>query len=351
MKKVLTVLILISLMLSIMSCNMGSKKVLYVFNWTDYIAPELIRQFERQNNCRIIYDTYNSNENMLTKLITSNAAYDIIVPSGDHVEIMKAMGLLSTIDKSLLTNYHNLDPVILSKSQIYDPDNDYSVPYFWGTAGLIYNKRYLPEHEMENVSWAFLGEERFNERNVMTVLDDTREVIGAALILNGYSPNDYSDEALDAARETLQSWKLNIAQFDSDSFKNDVQDGTIWFGMAYNGDALQVMEENEDIGFVLPKEGSTVWIDFLVIPENSENKELAHKFINFLLEENTAFTNADYVQYATPNQAAYNLLDEDIQNNKNIYPTSEFMDKSHLVINIGSNILRLDEIWQEIRNK
>jgi len=376
MKKIITIILLIILILGVMSCS-KPRRVLYIFNWTDYIAPELTRRFERQNNVRIIYDTYNSNENMLTKLLTSSAAYDIIVPSGDHVEIMKEMGLLSKIDKSLLQNYHNLDPLILSMSQIYDADNEYSVPYFWGTMGFIYNTQYLSHEEMEDVSWDLFGDERFSgfiyntqylsheemedvswdlfgdERfsglNVITMLDDIREVLAAALIFNGYNPNDYSPEALTAARETLLRWNRNVAQFDSDSFKNDVQDGTIWFGQAYNGDALQVMEENENIGFVLPKEGSSIWVDFLVIPENSENKDIAHKFIDFLLDERVALTNAEWVQYATPNKGAFELLPQDIQDNKNIYPTEEYLRKSNLVINIGEHVLLFDEIWQELR--
>ena len=348
MKKIITIILLIILILGVMSCS-KPRRVLYIFNWTDYIAPELTRRFERQNNVRIIYDTYNSNENMLTKLLTSSAAYDIIVPSGDHVEIMKEMGLLSKIDKSLLQNYHNLDPLILSMSQIYDADNEYSVPYFWGTMGFIYNTQYLSHEEMEDVSWDLFGDERFSGLNVITMLDDIREVLAAALIFNGYNPNDYSPEALTAARETLLRWNRNVAQFDSDSFKNDVQDGTIWFGQAYNGDALQVMEENENIGFVLPKEGSSIWVDFLVIPENSENKDIAHKFIDFLLDERVALTNAEWVQYATPNKGAFELLPQDIQDNKNIYPTEEYLRKSNLVINIGEHVLLFDEIWQELR--
>ena len=351
MKKMLNIIILVVLMLGIMSCSLGTKQVLYVFNWTDYIAPELIRKFERQNNCKVIHDFYNSNENMLTKVLTSSNPYDIIVPSGDHVQIMMEMDLLSKIDKTLLNFYHNLDPTILSKSQVYDPTNEFSIPYFWGTTGFIYNTRYLSHEMMADVSWDFIGHEDFYERNVITLLDDYREVIGAALIFNGFDSNDYSDEALEIARETLLRWKPNISQFDSDSFKNDVQDGTIHFGMAYNGDALQVMEENDDIGFTLPREGSVIWVDFLVIPKDSANKELAHKFIDFLLEENNALINTEYVQYATPNIAAFELLDDEIKDNTNIYPTSEYMDKSYMTLNVGYNVLKFDEIWQEIRNK
>jgi spermidine/putrescine transport system substrate-binding protein len=200
------------------------------------------------------------------------------------------------------------------------------------------------------VSWNLLGEERFNGKRSVTMLDDAREVVGVALIVNGYDPNDFSDEAMEKANQTLLEWDKNISQYDSDSFKNEVQDGTIWFGQAYNGDALQVMEENENIGFALPKEGSTLWIDFLVIPKNAENKELAYKFIDFLLSAEVAKENALYVQYASPNDAAFELLPEDIRNNKSIYPDESYLDKCYLLLNAGVDVLKVDKIWQYIRN-
>lgn len=350
MKKIIIVFMLVLTLLSVVSCQSGSKKVLYVFNWTDYIAPELIRKFEKQYNCRVIYDTYNSNENMLTKMMTSKSAYDIIVPSGDHISILIQKGIIDKIDKSKLTNYHNLDPIILKKSLEYDTSNDYSIPYFWGTCGIIYNRQYLSDDEMETASWNIFADDRFSEKKLITMLDDAREVVGVALVYNGFNPNDFSPDALQIARNTLLEWDKNIAQFDSDSFKNEIQDGTIWLGQAYNGDALQVMEENESVGFVLPVEGSTLWVDFLAIPKNSENKELAHKFIDFLLCEKVSLINAEFVQYATPNKAAYKLLPEEIQNNKSIYPTPEYLEKCFLLKNVGDDVLKVDEIWQEIRN-
>jgi len=349
MKRLLTVVLIVVVLFCLLSCQGRQRQVLYVFNWTDYIAPELIRKFERRYNVRIVYDTYNSNENMLTKLMTTRAAYDIIVPSGDHVSMMVEMGLLAEIDKSLLTNYHNLNPMILKKSLDYGLDGMFGVPYFWGTSGFIYDRRYLSDVEMEDVSWNFIADERFRNRRLITLLDDMREVVGVALIMNGFDPNTYSSVALAIARATLLEWNANVAQYDSDSFKNEIQDGTIWLGMAYNGDALQVMSENDNVGFVLPREGSTLWIDFLCIPANSQNKELAHKFINFLLEPEIALINAEWVMYATPNSAAYELLPAEIRNNRNIYPDDEYMERSHLVKYIGDNILKMDEIWQEIR--
>jgi spermidine/putrescine transport system substrate-binding protein len=351
MKRMLAIVVVIVIAMSFVTCKGGGKRpVLYLFNWTDYISPDMIRQFEREHRCRVVLDTYDSNESMMTKLLTSNAAYDIIVPSGDHISILIQNDLLSKIDKSLLSNYKNLDPRILSKSEGYDLEYGYFIPYFWGTSGIIYNRRYLSDEEMADVSWDIFADQRFANDRVITFFDDMREVIGCALIFNGFDPNDYSDEALSQARETLLRWSRNVAQYDSDSYKNEIQDGTIKLGMAYNGDALQVMEENDEVGFTLPREGSTLWIDFLAIPKNSENKELAHKFIDFLLSVEVALANAEYVMYATPNVEAYKLLDDSIKENRMIYPTAEYLEKCFLVKNIGDNILKFDRIWQELRH-
>jgi len=350
MRKILTILLVIVSFVGMFGCQKKAKNVLYIFNWTDYIEPELIRLFEKENDCRIIYDTYNSNENMLTKMMTSKSAYDIIVPSGDHISILIQRDLIDKIDKSKLTNYHNLDPMILKKSLEFDANNEYSIPYFWGTCGFIYNKKYLPESEMKNVSWNMIADQKFTEKRVITMLDDAREVLGVALIYNGFNPNDFSVVALETARKTLLEWDVNISQFDSDSYKNEVQDGTIWIGQAYNGDAMQVLEENENIGFVLPEEGSTLWVDYLAIPKNAENKELAHKFIDFMLEAKMSAMNAEFVQYASPNKAAFKLLPAGIQDNKNIYPSDDYLDKCFLLRNVGDEILKVDAIWQEIRH-
>ncbi len=343
-------ILIVTVAVLLASCGKAVQQKLYVFNWTDYIEPELIKQFEAEYNCKVIYDTYNSNENMLTKILNSKASYDIAVPSGDHVAIMIKKDLLEKLDMSKLPNWENMDESILQKAASFDPTNEYSIPYFWGTCGLIYNRNNIPDEEMEDASWNKLGDPAFHGKNVVTMLDDAREVIGAALVTAGYSVNETSEEALDAAREYLKNWDKNISQFDSDSFKNEIQDGTTWLAQAYNGDALQIMAENEDIGFVLPKEGASLWVDCMVILKNAENKDLAYKFINFLNEAEVAATNADYVQYATPNKAAFMLLPEDIQNDTIIYPSDDFLSKSYPLKDIGEDIIKIDKLWEDMRS-
>ncbi|HOV16572.1 MAG TPA: spermidine/putrescine ABC transporter substrate-binding protein [Candidatus Cloacimonadota bacterium] len=343
------VLILLCLAAILFSCSSKRGNVLYIFNWTDYIAEDLINKFEKENNCKVVYDTYNSNENMLTKMLNTKSSYDLVVPSGDHVAIMLQKDMLEPLDKSKLTNYKNLDPAILEQARNFDPENKYSVPYFWGTTGLIYNRKFISASVLQSGSWNIIADPFFKNKNKITLLDDAREVVGAALIYKGYNPNDTSDEALKAAKEVLNVWDSNVSQYDSDSYKNEIQDGTTWLAQAYNGDALQIMINNPDVNFLLPKEGASLWIDNIVIPKSAEHKELAYKFIDFMLDAENGKINAEYVQYATPNQASLELLSEQIRNNEMVYPKADYIAKCHMINNIGEEVLKIDAIWQEIR--
>lgn len=344
--RIMTILCII---LTLVSCTSKQQKVLYVFNWTDYISDDLIKKFEKENNCKVIYDTYNSNENMLTKLLTTKSSYDIVVPSGDHVTIMAQKGLLEPINTKKLKNYANLDQTILEKSRSFDPDNKYSIPYFWGTTGFVYNKKYVPNNVIESNSWNIIAHPFFKGKNKVTMLDDPREVIGSALVLSGYNPNETSEIALKKAEDVLMSWDESISQFDSDSYKNEIQDGTTWLAHSYNGDALQIMDSNPDIGFILPKEGNSLWIDSIVIPKYAENKDLAYKFIDFLLDAENGKINAEYVQYATPNKASLELLSDEVKNNPLIYPNQAYLSLCTMIQNIGDDVLKLDRIWQKLR--
>jgi len=202
---------------------------------------------------------------------------------------------------------------------------------------------------LESNSWYILASTYFKNKNKVTMLDDAREVIGAALITAGFSPNVTSDAAIAAADKIVMTWDVNVSQYDSDSFKNEIQDGTTWVAQAYNGDALQIMDNNPDIGFILPNEGTSLWIDSIVIPKYSENKELAYKFIDFLLEAENGKKNAEYVQYATPNKASLQLLSDNVKSNPLIYPDDEYLDRCYMIENIGENVLKIDQLWQKVK--
>ncbi|HPN40491.1 MAG TPA: spermidine/putrescine ABC transporter substrate-binding protein [Candidatus Cloacimonadota bacterium] len=339
------IVMLLSLLLG--SCSKGP--VLYVFNWSDYIDPELIAEFEKEYGCKVKYSTYDSNENMLTKIKSSRESFDLVFPSGDHVSIMIENGLAEKLDKAKLTNIANLDTLLMAKANEFDAGNQYSLPYFWGITGLLYNKQEVPVELVAKQSWNVIGDQFFSGKRKITMLDDAREVVGAAMISNGYDVNDTSEEALAAALTTLQSWDGNITQFDSESYKNEVADGTTWLAQAYNGDALQQMAQNQDLGFIFPQEGSSLWMDNMVILKSSKNKELAYQFINFLLRPEVAQRNADYVQYPTPNAAAFELLEASDKENRLIYPDDAYLQKCHMIRFLGDEVTKINDLFEKIK--
>lgn len=341
-------LVLLSLTLALSGCA-KSKETLYIFNWSDYIDPDIISEFEAANNCRIKYSTFDSNENMLTKVKSTTESFDLIFPSGDHVSILRELDMLEELDRSKLQNYPNLDPSLLAKAASFDQGNKYSIPYAWGLTGLLYNKEYVPQEIVASGGWNVLADSFFDGKNKITMLDDAREVIGAALIYSGYSLNDTSEAAMKAAHEVLKVWDRNITQFDSDSYKNEVPDGTTWLAQAYNGDALQQMAENENLGFFLPKEGSAMWMDNIVMLKSSKAKDLAYKFIDFMLDAEIAKRNAEYTQYATPNKAALQLLGEEFQANPLINPDPAYLQKCTMIEYLGEAVKSIDQIYEAIK--
>ncbi len=345
---IVNLMLLAVLMLTLSSCG-KAQPVLYIFNWSDYIDPQLISEFEAANNCKVKYSTYDSNENMLTKIKSARESFDVVFPSGDHVSILSGANLLEPLDTAKLPNYKNLDLALLQKAQSFDEGNKYAIPYFWGLTGLMFNKRYVPAELISKQSWSIVGDAFFKDKNKVTMLDDAREVIGAAMIYKGYDLNDTSEAALAAAKQTLSEWDINITQFDSDSYKNEVPDGTTWVAQAYNGDVLQQMAENSDLDFVLPVEGSSLWMDNIVILKSSKNKELAYKFLDFLLEVNNAKRNSEYTQYATPNKAAHELLANEMKNNALIYPSEEYLGKCYMIKALGNDVKKIDALYEAIK--
>ncbi len=341
------ILAILILVLLLSACT--NKPVLYVFNWSDYIDPELISEFEKEFDCKIKYSTYDSNENMITKIKGSRQSFDLVFPSGDHVNILVANDLAEKLDKSKLSNFANLDTLLLAKAADFDPENSYSIPYFWGVTGLMYNKKHLPQELIDKQSWGILADPFFAGKRKITMLDDAREVVGAALAMNGYDVNDTSSQALADATKTLKEWDVNVTQFDSDSYKNEVADGTTWLAQAYNGDALQQMQQNPDLGFIFPKEGSTMWMDNIVILKSAQNKDLAYEFVNFLLRADVAKRNAEYVQYPTPNKTAFELMDEATKQNKLIYLENEYLDKCQMIRFLGDDVIKINDLFEEIK--
>lgn len=320
---------------------------LYIFNWTEYIDPGLVAEFEQKYECDVIEDYFDSNESMLTKVVNASKSYDLVCPSGDHVQILLEMGLLEELDKAKLSNWEHLNPMILSKLNSFDNIDKFAMPYFWGVTGILYNPDFVSLENERRASWKIYNNEAY--KNKLMMLEDAREVVGAALISAGYSANDFSVQALKAAEKNLIIWDHNISQYHSDAYKNDVPQGEIWIAQAYNGDALQVIREFPKLRFALMEEGSTYWIDSFVMLKNAENKELAYEFLNFLMEPEIAARNAKWVEYASPNLTAYNeFVDEESKSNELIYIPAEYLTTCYPIKYLGADIVNISSLYERI---
>jgi len=266
------------LLLVITSCGGPGLKI---YNWTYYTPDTVIKKFEKEYKVRVEYDQFASNEELYAKLKTGGAGYDIIFPSGDYVSIMIRQDMLEKIDKSKIPNLKNIDPLVLQKAT-YDPNMDYSVPYFYGAAGVVVNTAKVPDFER---SWSIFS--RQDLRNRMTMLDDMREVMGGALAFLGYSINTKDPMQIAAAQDLINnSWKPNLTKFDAESFGKGYANGDFWVVHGYVEVVFEEIEGNhqlkKDTAFFFPQEGGPSFIDSMCILKGAKNVELSHKFIDFI---------------------------------------------------------------------
>ncbi|MDO5047227.1 MAG: spermidine/putrescine ABC transporter substrate-binding protein [Anaerococcus sp.] len=296
-------------------------KALYFYNWGDYIDPELISEFEKETGFPVVMETYDSNEAMITKIKQNSTDFDIVIPSEYAVEMMRDQGLLEKLDHSKIKGLENIDPRFLNPA--YDPGNEYSIPYFWGTFGIIYNTKTFNEEDFS--SWRNLWDEKF--RGKILTFDGARETMGIGLLANNLSLNTKDPDKLYKVRDDLIGFMANVKAILADEIRMYVSLEEADIGITFSGDASIAIESNEDIAYTIPKEGSNIWFDTMVIPKTSKNKEAAYAFINFMLREDIAARNAEYVMYASPNAKAVELLDEEIREDKTLYPDDEIIDK------------------------
>ncbi len=258
--------------------NDGSKK-LYIYNWTYYTPDSVIEKFEQEFGVTVVYDSFASNEELYAKLMAGGTGYDIIFPSGDYVSIMVNQGMLEPIDKSKIPNIKNIDPLVLEKAT-YDPDMEYSVPYYFGAAGVAVNTAKVPNFEE---SWSIFG--RSDLKGRMTMLDDMREVMGDALVYLGYSVNSTNPSEVEAAKNLIiNQWKPNLVKFDAEAFGKGFADGEFWVVQGYAEVVYQELAESQkkDVKFFIPREGGPSYLDSMCILKGSKNKDLALEFINFI---------------------------------------------------------------------
>jgi spermidine/putrescine transport system substrate-binding protein len=319
-------------------------KVLYVYNWSEYMPQSVLESFEKETGIDVKYSTYDSNEAMYAKIKTDQtSSYDIIVPSTYFVNKMAREGLLAKIDKSKLSNFKNLDEKLLYKP--FDPKNDYSIPYTWGSTGISYNAAILGKGAISK--WDDLWSLKY--KNSLLLTDDLREVFGMTLKTLGYSANDQNEAHIKQAYEKLKLLMPNVKVYNSESPKDVYLSEEVVAGMNFNGENYMANEENPDLTYVYPKEGILLWIDSLVIPKNAKNIENAHLFINYLLRPEVAKLVSEDVGYATPNLKAKELMDDVVKNNRIVYPNEQDLLNSEFQVDLGDALPIYEKYWEKLK--
>lgn len=317
---------------------------LIVYNWGDYIDPELITMFEKQTGLKVIYQTFDSNEAMMAKIAQGGTTFDVAVPSEYAISKMKEEGLLLPLDHKKLPNLKYIDPRFLNLS--FDPNNRYSVPYFWGTVGIVYNREMLGGKKI--TSWNDLWDKKL--RNQILLVDGAREVVGMALNSLHYSLNDTNKAHLQEAKRKLDALVPNVKAIVGDEIKLLIPNEEAAIGVVWSGDAAEMIAENDKLDYVVPKEGSNLWFDNMVIPKTAKNIEGAHQFINFMLDPKHAAQNAEYVGYATPNKQALQYLPKEITEDKRFYPDFDKIGHLEVYENLGKRMLAYyNELFLEFK--
>ena len=320
------------------------------YNWSEYIDPEVLTMFEEECGVKVIYDTYSSNEDLLAKLQAGATGYDLIIPSDYMVSIMIQLGLLKELDHSNIPNLANLGEKFVDVP--YDSGQKYSVPYQWGTAGIGYDADFF-ETPPDSLAVLFDPEQAKQYAGKMLLLNDSREVIGAALKYLGYSLNSTDPAQLEEAKQVILAIKPYLVTFDSDTFSDLLVAGEVVVGHMWNGTVYAAIFNNPDanLGYVVPKEGETIFIDNMAIPASAPQPYTAEVLINYLLdpEIGAMITNATY--YASPNDAALPYILDEIKDDPGIYPSADVLDKMEYIRDVGEATQLYERIWTEIKSE
>ncbi|HRD55528.1 MAG TPA: spermidine/putrescine ABC transporter substrate-binding protein [Parachlamydiaceae bacterium] len=325
------------------SCSNYPRETLNIYVWGDFLKQEVIEEFEKKCNCRVVVDTYDSNESMYAKLKSGASGYDLIFPTGYVLEVLQNQKMLHTLDKTLLPNLKNIDTYLLK--ELNAEENENSVPYALTFTAIAYRSDKVKNLES---SWTV-----FNRRDLkgrMTLLNDMREVLGAALKVHGFSINTINPQEIETAKKSILAWKKNIAKFESEQYKNGLASAEYLVVQGYSSDIIQLKDEDEMIALVLPEEGSVFSCDYIAIAKDAPSVGLAHAFINFLLEPEIAAKNMEANYYLSPNKPAFDLLSDDLRQNPALFPPQEFIEKSEMIRDLGEDVRLYIKAWNEIKS-
>ncbi|KRM21149.1 ABC transporter substrate-binding protein [Latilactobacillus graminis] len=293
---------------------------LTLYNWGDYIDPALVKKFERQTGYHVSIETFDSNEAMYTKIKQGGTAYDLAVPSEYMIEKMRKANLLKPIDHHRLTGYQNIGTNFLN--QPFDPGNRYSLPYFWGTLGIIYNDQLVKKPVTH---WADLWSPDY--RGQLMVVDSARDMMAVGLISNGRSVNSTNPVVLKAAKDKLDQMAPNVKAIVADEIKMYMVQNEASVAVTWSGEAAEMLANNPHLHYVIPAEGSNLWFDNLVIPKTAKHEKAAYAFLNFMLTPKNAAQNAAYIGYSTPNIPAKSLLPKSTRTNPGYYPSQKVLNR------------------------
>jgi spermidine/putrescine-binding protein len=313
-------------------------KELNIYNWSDYIAEDTIPNFEKEFGVKVTYDTYESNEEMVAKLQAGASGYDIVVPSNYIVPVMTATDLALPLNKKYLTNLANLAPTFADPA--FDPGLVHAVPYQWGTTGFAYR---TDKVAAPGDSWSIFLDAKYKGK--MTQMDDMRDVIGCWLRFRGHSLNSIDPAELAAAKTDALAAKKNLKAYISAPVKGQLISGDVWIAQLWNGDTAQARVEQPNLGYVIPKEGCTIWTDSLMVTKSAPHKRAAHEFINYVLRPEVAAAISNVTGYGSPNQQALAKMTTPVP-----YPTAEEFQRLEYQKDLGANGTLWDQIWTEIKS-
>ncbi|MCL2096275.1 MAG: spermidine/putrescine ABC transporter substrate-binding protein [Oscillospiraceae bacterium] len=347
--KIVSAVILIAVVSGIISgCAGENRQVVNVFNWGEYISDSsgvinVIREFEAETGIKVNYTTYATNEELYSKLKSSGANYDVIIPSDYMIGRLIREDMLEKINFGNIPNFEYIMEEY--KNLEFDPSGEYSVPYTWGTVVLIYNTEYITKPVD---SWDILWDEDYKGKIIM--FHNSRDAFGIALKKLGYSLNTTNISELEQAKEELLRQKDLLQGYYMDEIFNKMGGEEAWLAPYYAGDALTMIEDNPNLAAAYPKEGTNRFVDSMCIPKGAKNKENAEIFINFMSRPDIAAANSEYIGYSTPNSGAYELLDEEITSNETAYPDEEILANTEMFLNLPEDInIKIDELWTDIR--
>lgn len=327
--------------------NHSGEKVI-VYNWGEYLDPKTIELFEEETGISVTYEEYETNEIMYPKIVSQAIAYDVVCPSDYMTQRMIENDLLAEINWDNIPNIKNMDPTYMEQAKSFDPKNKYSVPYCVGTVGILYNKSMVKEPVD---SWDILWNPKYKDSILMQ--DSVRDAFAVALKRLGHSINSTEVDQLAAAAEDLMEQKPLVQAYVVDQVRDKLIGNEAALGVIYSGEAGYTKRENPDLEYVIPKEGSNVWIDSWVIPKNAQNKENAEKFINFMCRPKIALMNFEYLTYSTPNLKAREMIeDEEIRNSKILFPEPEDLSNCETFQFLGDDVdSYYNELWNKVKSK